>query len=560
MKICEEFIKSNDLVSLFEWLDESELNCDKLWELLSQNYYSKFLCENVYFLYFGRLKRSLTVFQDADLNEVATTLGSMSIYSDGISSGIEDEYLQVEGYKRPENFIEIYREACESVDEDLAFGSIMQILSHTGQDFYNLLSILSGVIKRTEKGTSSLITSSLVSILSYIKPRKGIRLGPMVEFLESVWDTKDEQDKHGVASSSLISFSTNIISQLYTSNLLQLDGNSGPLCLANLVCKYNNNIYQWVCSISTMQSEPVSGPLDTVPFNEAICIFVLLSDKRSNVPRVYSLKTMALMGLKISNVFLVNQHKLTIDSANLGLNYLEKEFRCSDSEPISDFNTFPWHPIGYLAELLDSENDEWDEKESTKILKRSLSLCSQSVKLHILKGVVKLLKSEDGITITLMECKNTASIINKNDESEESPNRNVDSPIRSVETPNRNVESYVNGDRKIFELEEYFNFVKSVLDSYFSTDLVKNFGDSTLDSLSIVLNWIKFLLLTKRSRYFKKNIKNCFSLKLNELCDKLDEGFESRTESSHNLHISLVPINKLNLIKMLFTDVLDLLK
>uniref|UniRef100_A0A3B0MRS6 Uncharacterized protein n=1 Tax=Theileria annulata TaxID=5874 RepID=A0A3B0MRS6_THEAN len=545
--VCEEYIRLNNVNSLCEWMNESELNCNEFWSLVSGNSnYRKFICENVYFLYFGKLKRNLNVFQDEDLNLVATTLGAGSVYSEGKVNGVKEEFLEIKEYKRPENFMEFYREACEGVDVDLAFGSIMQILAHSGEDFYSLLIILSGVIVRTERGTSSLITSSLVSILEYIKGRKGIRVEPLVQFLESVWETKDEQDKHGVASSSLISFSTNLISQFYAPKLLQLDGDFGPLSLANLVCKHNNDIYRWVGSISTMQSEPVSGPLDTVPLNDAVCLFVLLKDDRSNIPRVYSLKTIAFMVFKLSNVFLSNQNKLTIDSANLGLRFLEKEVNCTNSEPIRNINTFPWYPIGYLSALLDSESKEWNREETAEIFKAVLSQCSASVKLHILKGVVKFVKSELGTSISLMECKNTVCNINKG--------------VNSVDSSDNVNKNSLRSSENVYDEEEYFSFVKNVLDSYFGGELVRSFGDSVLDSLSIVLNWIKFLLLSKNCLFIKKNVKICYLQILTELYSKLNEEYETLGKSSHKLHIPGVSLNKLDLIKMLFIEVLDLLK
>ncbi|UVC54264.1 hypothetical protein MACJ_003801 [Theileria orientalis] len=539
---CESFIKNNELPPLVNWLNESATNIITFWMYISENAEksAEFICEHTYFVYTGRIKRSIKVFKDEDMNLVASTLGSASVYEDGRLSAMKDEYEEVKGYRRPEDFMQIYSKCCQKVDAQMAFSSIMQIIKSSGDDFGKLIEILGKVIIGSENGSSSLATNSLVSILGYVEENKSIHLGPVMDFMELLLRKREEDDAHGVVRSSLKDFSTKMIMKLKLGSIKVVESDVSPdewsLKLGEMACKKQQNLYNWVCGLSLRQSAPVSGPLDSFPLNDAVCIYLLLESSRSVIPKVYSLMCMGLMTFKLSHVFLSNLSqestkkllsKMAIESAEMATKYIEAASRLSGEKAVDDLHMFPWHPVGYLSTLLNEAELELDKNRVANVFKRVLDLSVDKVNLHILKSVMKSADNEYGRSLCLMECKNMSTKWEFCEECEESQDQHV-------------------------------LFFKYVLNLYFELPMITTLEYSICDSLSVLLNWIKYLLMSKSRSLFKKVVKREYLDPLHGLYSKLNEKvYESGC--SHASHIRDIFLNRMELIKFLMEDLFVLI-
>nr|PVC50619.1 hypothetical protein MACL_00002153 [Theileria orientalis] len=539
---CESLIKNNELLALVDWLKESGTNTRSFSKYISENAVksAEFICEHTYFVYTGRVKRAINLFRDKEMNLVASTLGSASVYEDGRSSALKDEYEEVEGYVRPERFMQIYSQCCQKVDAQLAFSSIMQIIKCSGDDFGKLIEMLGKVIMRSEKGTSSLATNSLISILGYSEENKSIHMSPLVEFIELLSNKRHEDDPHGVVRSSLKDFATNVILKLKLGALKAVESEVSEdewcLKLGELACRNQQNLHNWVCGLSLRQSAPVSGPLDSSPLNDAVCIYSLLESSGSVIPKAYSPKCMGLMTFKLSHVFLSNLRqddtkkllsRMAIESAEMATKHMEAASRMAGGKVVDDLHMLPWHPAGYLSALLNEEELEPEMNRVSSVFKRVLELSTPKIRLNILKSLVKSVDNECGRSLCLMECKNMSVNWEAGEESAESQNQHGD-------------------------------FVKYVLSSYFELPIITTLEDSMCDSLSVLLNWIKYLLLSKSGTQFKNIVKKEYLDPLHSLYSKMNEKV-CESIHSHTSHTRGIFLNKFELIKFMMEDLFVLI-
>lgn len=497
-----EFMTNDDPDSLFDWLNENTAEkCRILDNFLSERAsdrnVSRFICDHAKFLYTGKIRKSCNSFENEDFNRVATELGGSSVYFGGKRS--KSEYRQLHSFERATDFMSIFERACNQVDPSIAYSSIFQLFGHAKDDAAHLLRILSRVIRRSEK-KSPLITTSLVSILEHMEDWK-VDINALYIFLESMSKIRDEDDSHGVVSASL---------QAFIAKVVATTKGDGAISLANLMCSLQNNPFNWIASMCLTQTTGISGPLDTVPLNEAICAFILLNNSDSTMPKVYTLETNAFMCLKVAHVLVTNSsmedgtYAMGISMCDAAISSLRGS-NLNLGKKIENSTLVPWQPVEFLTILLDRSHQR--AEDVSRLLKNLLFTLGCSNRDRILRGVLRLVSTDVGLSLSIGECKEQS--------------------IHWLECTHIHTE-----------------FLKSTTGIIFDRLLSLKSLQEFPCSLSRLLNWLKFLCLCKYKTQFMACIKR-------NLIEDLHKKFVSSLEG--------VMDNQYRLLEMLFEELLQLI-
>ncbi|EKX72632.1 conserved hypothetical protein [Theileria equi strain WA] len=500
--ILSEFVTNSDLDRLFDWLHEDSKRNVILNNFISERVghqdVSRFICEHAQFLYTGKIKEPYKLFDNEDLNNVATALGGSSVYSGGKRSN--NDYRRLPSFERASGFMSILEQACRKVDKSLAYSSISQLFGHVKDDAAHLLRILTDVITKSEK-RSPLVTSSLVSILEHVEGWN-IDNAELCAFLESMSKIREEDDSHDVVPASLHAFITKIVANRKSDN----DTSS----LANIVCSLKQSPFNWIASMCLVHTTSIAGPLDTIPLSEAICAFTLLSCNNSTFPKVYTLETVAFMCLKVAHVLVENSdtddvYSMGISMCDIAISNL-RGYNLNSGQEIENSALIPWQPVEFLTILLDKSHERTEDV--SRLLKGILFTLDCGTRDQILRGVLKSCSTDVGLALSIGECKEQS--------------------VQWLGCTHFHTE-----------------FVKSAIgilkDRLANVENIQEFSCS----LSRLLNWLKFLCLCKYRNHYLAFIKR-------SLIEDVRSKFVSSLEG--------VVDNQQKLIEMLFEELLQLLE
>ncbi|CDR98108.1 -Telomerase reverse transcriptase [Babesia bigemina] len=306
MTQCLDIIRSQNVSKLLEWLVEDD-SCrwielmSTLREHVDKKDVATFCCEHVRFLATGRFSKVRQLFDDENLNAIATGLGNGSIHST-IDNPIlpEQEQITVKRYTF-EDFDDLLEAACDRVEPSLAFVAAIEYLRHCHSNIERILRLLEKTITRCTDRAPRITTAAaaLSQVFQHYKD-----LSPCIGFLQRMW-VLDMNDMHNVSKASL----TSLVLQMHTSVICgkaSFEDRDAGVHLANLLCCWKNDVLSWVSRICVYSSQTTLCTLDTTPLDEALCCFWLLTDDRSVMPQVYSLQCLVSMHIKVTYVLVSN--------------------------------------------------------------------------------------------------------------------------------------------------------------------------------------------------------------------------------------------------------------